>query len=419
MSYNRALVVVGASHAGLQVAVSAREFGFEERIFLIGEEPHAPYQRPALSKGVLTGRMRAGQLALRSPEFFQANGIELLTQTRVQAVQPATRRVLLHDATTLEYGSLVLATGASPKPLRLAGADLQGVFQLRTLDDAQAIATAAGASQRACVIGGGYIGLEVAAALAGLGKEVTVLEADSRVLARSVPPFMSAYVQAVHARHGVDLRTGQRIRRLASHLGHVVGVELEDGSLIDCDMAVLGVGVSPNAGLAQDACLAVSDGIEVDAQARTSAPGVLAVGDVACMPLPPWMWTGRSIRLESIHAAVETAKIAAATLVGRSRPWAAVPWFWSDQFDLKLQIAGMAWPGDEAVVRGDIESDRFSVAYLRAGRLVAMHSVNRPAEHMVARKLIAAQVRPRADELSDPAYDLNALISNMDVPAES
>jgi len=402
----RPLVIVGASYAGLQAAASARELGFQERIYLIGEEPHAPYQRPALSKGLLTRQVREDQLPLRSPGFFADQDIDLLTRTRVTSIDPAARRAVLDKSIPLDYGWLVMATGASPRALRIPGADLERAFQLRTVDDALAIAKAADTAQQVCVLGGGYIGLEVAAALTARGKKVTVLESQARVLARSMPECMSAYLEAAHRRRGVDLRTSQRVRALAPCQGRVAGVELADGTRVDCEMVVLGIGAAPNAGVAQAAGLAVSNGIEVDLQARTSAPNVLAAGDVACMPSPTAADGSGRVRLESIQAAIDGAKAAAATLVGRNQPVSAVPWFWSDQFDLKLQMVGMPQPGDEVVVRGDMATDRFSVAYLRRGTLVALHSVNRPAEHMLARKLIANQVRPCVAILADSSLDL-------------
>lgn len=405
------LVIVGASYAGLQIAASAREFGFAEPIYLLGDEPHAPYQRPPLSKGFLTGKTKEEQLALRAPEFFAENRIELLTGTRVAAMDPHARRVTLADGARMDYGWLALATGASCRPLALPGAEFEGIFNLRTLDDARAVAAAAERAERICVIGGGYIGLEVAAALRSRGKAVTVLENAPRVLARSMPQLMSDFVQRSHRQRGIDLRTGQNIQSLRGHQGRVAAVEFTDGTRFACDMVVLGIGVLPNAGLAVDAGLAVSNGIDTDLHGLTSAPNVVAAGDVACMQLPPWPGAPARMRLESIQAANDGAKAAAATIAGRPQPCTAVPWFWSDQFELKFQMAGIPLPGDQAVVRGDMDSDKFSVAYLRQGVLAAMHSVNRPAEHMLARKLIAAQARVSAAQFGDPSFDLKGVLA--------
>ncbi len=405
-----ALVIVGASYAGLQVAASARESGFEGRIVLLGDEPHAPYQRPPLSKGLLTGKTSEEQLPLRSPQFYADHAIELLTGTKAVSFDPLARRVLLADGTRLDYSWLALATGASCRRLGVPGEDLEGVFDLRTLEDALAVAAAAGTAQRVCVIGGGYIGLEVAAALRTRGKQVTVLQRAERVLSRCMPPLLSAYVERAHRERGVDLRTRQQVRALHGRAGRVARVELADGSFVECDLVVRGIGVVPNDALAAEAGLALGDGIHTDLCGRTSAPHVVAAGDVACMRLS-WPGAPSRMRLESIQAANDGARAAAAAIVGRLQACTAVPWFWSDQFDLKFQMAGIAMPGDQAVMRGDMQGDRFSIAYLRGGVLVAMHSVNRPAEHMLARKLIAARACIDPAELGDPSCDLKLALA--------
>ena len=403
------LVIVGASYAGVQLAASARELGFEERIVIVGDEAHAPYQRPPLSKGLLTGKTSLDNLALRGPDFFAQNGIELTLGRRATALDPGARSLRLDDGAVLDYGWLALATGARCRPFALPGSTLDGVFELRTLDDALRIADAAGRSERACVIGGGFIGLEVASALRARGAEVTVVEAQPQLLARAFPPQMSAYVEDAHRRRGVAILTGHGVRSLHGAQGRVAAVELDDGIRIDCDLVVLGIGVLPNAELAQQAGLAVDNGIVVDMLGRTSAPQVLAAGDVASMALPPAPGVPARMRLESIQSANDGARALASLVVGRAAPCTAVPWFWSDQFDLKLQMAGLAGPGDDVVLRGDMASDRFSVFYLRQGTLVAAHSVNKPAEHMQSRKLIGARARPGADQLADPSFDLKTV----------
>jgi len=402
-------VIVGASYAGVQLAASARELGFEERIVIVGDEAHAPYQRPPLSKGLLTGKTSLDNLALRGPDFFAQNGIELTLGRRATALDPGARSLRLDDGAVLDYGWLALATGARCRPFALPGSTLDGVFELRTLDDALRIADAAGRSERACVIGGGFIGLEVASALRARGAEVTVVEAQPQLLARAFPPQMSAYVEDAHRRRGVAILTGHGVRSLHGAQGRVAAVELDDGIRIDCDLVVLGIGVLPNAELAQQAGLAVDNGIVVDMLGRTSAPQVLAAGDVASMALPPAPGVPARMRLESIQSANDGARALASLVVGRAAPCTAVPWFWSDQFDLKLQMAGLAGPGDDVVLRGDMASDRFSVFYLRQGTLVAAHSVNKPAEHMQSRKLIGARARLGADQLADPSFDLKTV----------
>lgn len=401
----KALVIVGASYAGVQLAASARELGFDAPIVLLGDETHAPYQRPPLSKGLLTGKTAVDQLALRGPDFFTEQNIDLRLGMRATALDLAAQRVQLADGSHLDYGWLALATGARCRPLTVPGATLQGVHELRTLDDALAVHAAVSSASRgtrACVVGGGFIGLEVAAALTAAGAQVTVLEGQTRLLARSFPPAMSDYVAAAHRQRGVALELGRGVQALlANAAGHVESVLLDDGRQLACDLVVLGIGVLPNVELAEAAGIACAGGILVDACGRTSAPNVLAAGDVANMELPH----GR-LRLESIQAANDGARAAASVLVGQPQPLSAVPWFWSEQHDLKLQMAGIPAHGDQTVLRGDMADDRFTLFYLRDGVVVAAHSVNRPAEHMLARKLIAGRAQIPAEALADPAADL-------------
>ncbi|MGJ7483792.1 NAD(P)/FAD-dependent oxidoreductase [Variovorax sp. LT2P21] len=405
----KTLVIVGASYAGVQLAATAREIGFEEPITILGDERHAPYQRPPLSKGLLTGKTTLDQLQLRGPDFFTQNRIDLQLGQRAAAVDAGARTVTLADGRTLDYGWLALTTGARCRPFTVPGAELDGVVELRTLDDALRVADAAERTKRACVIGGGFIGLEVASALRTRGVEVTVVEAQPHLLTRSFPPIMSAYVENAHRRRGIELLTGRGVRALHGTNGHVDAVELTDGHRVDCDLVVLGVGVLPNVELAQAASLAVDNGIVVDAFGRTSAPRVLSAGDVASMAVAPVPGGPTRVRLESIQAANDGARAAASVVVGREQPNTAVPWFWSDQFDLKFQMAGLPVHGDEVVTRGDIASDKFSLFYLRDGVLVGAHSVNKPAEHMQSRKLIAARAQPTAAQLADTSFDLKSV----------
>ncbi|KQP49369.1 NAD(P)/FAD-dependent oxidoreductase [Pseudorhodoferax sp. Leaf274] len=396
-----ALVIVGASYAGVQLAAAAREQGFDAPIVLLGDEAHAPYQRPPLSKGLLSGKTAVDQLALRGPDFYTEQNIDLRLGARATALDLAAQRVQLADGSHLDYGWLALATGARCRPLPVPGATLQGVHQLRTLDDALAVQQALGRSTRACVVGGGFIGLEVAAALTAAGAQVTVIEGQTRLLARSFPESMSDYVAAAHRQRGVTLELGRGVEALLGTAGHVESVLLDDGRQLGCDLVVLGIGVLPNVALAEAAGIACAGGILVDACGRTSEPNVLAAGDCANMALPQ----GR-LRLESIQAANDGARAAASVLVGQPQPLTAVPWFWSEQHDLKLQMAGLPAHGDQTVLRGDMASDRFTLFYLRDGAVAAAHSVNRPAEHMLARKLIALRAQVPSEVLADPAADL-------------
>lgn len=402
------LLIVGASHAGTQLAAAAREQGFDAPIVLLGEEPHTPYQRPPLSKGLLTGKTAEDQLALRGPDFYREQGIDLRLGTRVTGLDLAARRLQLADGSAMNFGWLALATGARCRPLPVPGADLQGVHALRTLDDARAVAAALGASQRACVIGGGFIGLEVAAALRSAGASVTVVESQPRLLARTFPAVMSDYVAEAHRGRGVTLELGCAVRALHGQQGRVVAVELSDGRRIDCDLVVLGIGVQPNNELAEQAGIACDNGILVDALGRSSAPNVLAIGDVANMALAAVPGGPQRARLESIQAANDGARAAASLLVDRPVPLDAVPWFWSEQHELKFHMAGLPMPGDQTVLRGELASDKFTLFYLRDGAVRAAHTVNRPAEHMLARKLIAVGARIAPDLLADPSTDLKS-----------
>jgi 3-phenylpropionate/trans-cinnamate dioxygenase ferredoxin reductase subunit len=405
------LAIVGASYAGTQLAASARDLGFEGRILMIGDEPHLPYQRPPLSKGLLTGKATAEQLGIKGPDFYAQNGIEMLLGARAQAVDAAARRLTLANGEAIEYDWLALATGARCRKAGLPGEDLQGVFHLRTLDDALQLAAAGATAKRACVIGGGFIGLEVASALRAQQVEVTVVEAQSRLLARSFPPDMSAFIAAAHRRRGIDLRLGHAVRALHGTQGRVSALELDSGERLDCDLVVFGIGVVPNVELAQAAGIAVDNGVLTDTHGRSSVPGVLAIGDVANMALHPVPGGPARMRLESIQAANDGARAAATVVAGREPAAATVPWFWSDQFDLKLQMTGLPMPGDETVLRGAMDSERFSLFYLRGGALVASHSVNKPAEHMQSRKLIAAGARLSAAQLGDASFDLKSALS--------
>ena len=404
-----ALVIVGASYAGTQLAASARELGFDAPIVLLGEERHAPYQRPPLSKGVLTGKTSLDALPLRGADFFELQGIDLRLGQRATAVDPRARTLTLDDGSTLKYGWLALATGARCRPLPVPGNELDGVFNLRTLDDALRVSDALSRATRACIVGGGFIGLEVASALAARGAAVTVVESQTRLLARSFPPLMSEYLANAHRQRNLDLILGRGVRALSGASGRVEHVELDDGRRIDCDMVVLGIGVQPNVELAERAGITCDNGILTDALGRTSAPNVIAVGDVANTEVPTIPGGPARMRLESIQAANDGARAAASALAGKPQPFEGVPWFWSDQHNLKLQMAGLPMPGDEVVTRGDMQANRFSLFYLREGAVAAAHSVNRPAEHMLSRKLIARRARIDQQRLQDESFDLKTL----------
>src|SRR5262245_21773109 len=332
------LVVIGASYAGLQIALSARAAGHAGAILLIGDEPHLPYQRPPLSKGFLTGKVAESALPIRPQQVLDQNRIEPLLGVRATAIDRARRTVTTADGRSVPYDRLGLAVGCRPRLLPVPGADLDGVLYLRTLDDAIAVKARMAQAQSVAIIGGGFIGLEIAASLAQLGKDVTVIEALPRVLARALPVAMSAFLTDVHQRAGVRMLTQTTVRELVGENGHVRAVRLSDDSLCPADFVIVGIGVVPNVELAMSAGLACQDGIVTDAFGRTDDPAIVAAGD--CTRHPNRFARGGPIRLESVQNALDQAKTAGGTLAGAPKPYGAVPWFWSDQYELKLQMVG-------------------------------------------------------------------------------
>jgi 3-phenylpropionate/trans-cinnamate dioxygenase ferredoxin reductase subunit len=405
------LVVVGASYAGTQLAASVRERGFDGRIVLLGDEPDAPYQRPPLSKGfLLADGYEQERLALRSAAFFDEARIELRPSTRALRIDRSNRKIELHDGTCLAYDHLALATGARVRKLDCPGATLSGVHYLRDLGDARHLAVAARTARRVVVVGGGYIGLEVAASLRQRGAQVTVVETQARLLARVAPPFIADFIQRTHLDRGVSFELGRKVVALHGAAGHVAAVELDGGQQLTCDLVVVGIGVVPNIELAADCGLAVSGGISVDAYARTSDPAIVAVGDCASFVShfsPPG---SPPSRIESVQNAIDMAKAAAASIVGEPQPYRALPWFWSDQYDIKLQMAGISADSTDCIVRGSVTDRKFSLYYFRDGLLVAVDSVNRPQDHMLARKLLVQARLPTVHEVRDEAFDPRTLL---------
>jgi 3-phenylpropionate/trans-cinnamate dioxygenase ferredoxin reductase subunit len=378
------VVIVGAGQAGAQVAVSLRQLGFAGKVTLLGDEPHLPYQRPPLSKGYLAGEMALERTWLRSEAYYAKHGIELRLGVRAARILREDRAVLCADGAMLGYDALALCTGSRARRLSVPGVDLPGVLYLRTLAESDAIRAALRPDARAVIIGGGYIGLEVAASLRKLGCTVTVLEALERVMNRVVAPPVSAFFAAEHARQGVEVVTGAAVRALEGdrRVERVVAV---DGRTFHADLAVIGIGAVPNGELATDAGLEVANGVVVDAFGRTSDPAIFAAGDVTDHPNELF---DRRLRLESVHNAMEQAKAVARAIAGQPQPYADVPWFWSDQYDLKLQIAGVGDPDDALIIRGDPATRAFSCLHLRGGRLVAIDCVNRGGDFLAAKRLI-------------------------------
>jgi 3-phenylpropionate/trans-cinnamate dioxygenase ferredoxin reductase subunit len=399
------VVIIGAGQAGAQVAVSLRQLGFAGELTLLGDEPHLPYQRPPLSKAYLSGEMPLERTWLRSEGYYQKHGIDLRLAARVERILPDDRAVLGAGGARLDYDALVLCTGTAARALAVPGIELGGVLYLRTLADSDAIRAAIRSGARAVIIGGGYIGLEVAASLTELGCAVTVIEALERVMNRVVAPPVSAFFAAEHARHGVLIVTGAAVAALEGD-GRVRRVVCADGRTFAADIAVIGIGAMPNIELAEGAGLAVDNGVVVDAFGRTSDPSIFAAGDVTNHPSALY---DRRLRLESVHNAMEQAKAVARAIVGQPQPYADVPWFWSDQYDLKLQIAGVGEADDELVQRGDPTSRAFSCLHFREDRLVAIDCINRGADFLAAKKLIAERRRLDRARASDPEFRLGEL----------
>lgn len=398
MTSGRALIV-GASHAGAQLAASLRQEGWAGEVVVIGDEAALPYQRPPLSKAYLAGKSSLEELAIRKAEFYDKQEIRLLRAT-VTEIDRAAGQVVLSDGETLAYDGLALCTGGRARPLAVPGIDLPGVFYLRAFADVEAIREAAASGRRAVIVGGGYIGLETAASLRALGLEVTVLEAAERVLERVTAAEVSMFYERIHRDAGVVVRTGALVEAVVGD-GRAREVVLAGGERIPADLVIVGVGLVPNIELASEAGLQVEDGVVIDDFASTSDPKIVAAGDCAIHHISRY---GRRVRLESVPSAGEQAKAAAATLCGKERPISALPWFWSDQYDLKLQIAGLNTGYDEIVLSGDPARDRdFTCYYLKRGRLLAADCVNRPRDFMKAKRALGQGLDVDRAELQRPA----------------
>jgi len=405
-------LIIGASQAGLQIAVSLREAGDTAPITLVGEEAHAPYQRPPLSKAYLLGGTDLEKLWLRTPEFLAQRDISLVTGERIESLAldgagPSGTAYTV-GGRRLGFDRLALTVGARPRRLEAPGADLDGVTYLRTADDAALLRDLQSGAESVVVIGGGFIGLEAAAVARAQGKRVTVVEAADRLIGRAVAPVVSEFYRAAHARRGVEIRTDARVTWLAGHNGHVQAVELSDGTWIPADLVIVGIGVVPRTKLARQLGLECDGGIVVDRCARTSNRHVVAAGDCTVQP-HPLTGAGR-VRIESVQNAVSQAKAAAASLAGLREPNDAVPWFWSDQYELKLQIAGLSIGHDHHVVRGDLGGESFSVLYYRQDRLIAVDAVNAPGDYMAVRKALTQGATIAAAAAADPSVPLRELI---------
>jgi 3-phenylpropionate/trans-cinnamate dioxygenase ferredoxin reductase component len=395
---SRDVVVVGAGQAAAQLCLSLRAGGYRDRVLMVGAERFAPYQRPPLSKKFLTERRAPETLLLRPQTLWRDQDVELVLGETVTALDPQRRTLSSVDAQgqtrELGYGTLVLATGTRARALTAPGAELAGVFSLRSIDDVHRLRPALDAAERIVIVGGGYIGLEVAAVMRQESRAVTVLEAEDRLLKRVTGTDVAAFFETLHRARGVDIRLGARLAAVTG-VGAVSGVGLADGTTLPADVVLLAVGAQANDDLARSAGIPCNDGILVDTLARTSVPDVYAVGDCARFPSGRF---GRQLRLESVQNAIDQAKAAAGAILGTPRPYDPVPWFWSDQYEIKLQMAGLSDGYDSTELVGDRAAPRFSVEYRAQGRLIAVDAVNDARAHMTARRRIAEECVSAAAE---------------------
>ena len=400
------VLIVGAGHAGFQVAASLRQHGYGERICLVNDEAHLPYQRPPLSKAYLKGEGRPDSLMFRPDKFYRDQNIDLIAD-RAVSIDRAARRLLLASGSSLDYGHLVLATGARNRLLDIPNANLRDVRYLRTMDESEALRQRIMSGQRVVVIGAGFIGLEFAATARAKGLEVDVIELGTRVMARAVTAEISEFFQARHTAAGMRIHLGVQATSIESDGTDVTGVSLSDGRHLAADLVVVGVGVLPNIELADEAGLPVAAGIIVNEQLLTSDPDISAVGDCALFASPRF---GGSLRLESVQNATDHARCVAARLTGDARTYDGLPWFWSDQGPDKLQIAGLTTGYDRVVVRGDRGQGSFSAFCFKAGQLVGIELINRASDHVFGRKLLGMNRSIEPEQAADPGFDLKAAL---------
>ena len=400
------VVVIGAGQAASQLVASLRTEGFAGAITLIGDEKHLPYQRPPLSKAYLKGEIAADRLFIKPREFYSEANCTLHLGRSATSVDRKARQVTLDDGTRIPYTKLVFATGSRVRKLPIPGADLPGCYYLRGIDDVDLIRPRMTPGARLAIIGAGYIGLEVAAVAVKRGLKVSVIEAMPRVLARAASPQISAFFEDEHRKAGVDLRCYVRTESIAQ-TGDMLAVSTSSG-IIPADFILVGVGILPNVELAKDAGLEIDNGIVVNQFAQTEDPDVFALGD--CANLPNSFAKDGRVRLESVQNAIDQAKHAALAIVGKSKPYDEVPWFWSDQFDLKLQIAGLSTPADQIVMRGDPASRSFAAFHLQDGTVTAVEAVNAAPEYMMGRRIIAARARVAPERLADKAVPMKDML---------
>lgn len=398
------VLIVGAGHAGAQAAIQLRQLGFEGSVALLGDEKEAPYERPPLSKEYFAGEKPFERLLIRPLTFYAERNIDLRLGQRVTKVDPAAKIVTLTDGTEIGYGKLIWATGGTPRLLSCAGSDASGIHSVRRRDDVDAMMAKLDEINHVVVIGGGYIGLEAAAVLTKLGKKVTLLEALDRVLARVAGEDLSRFYEAEHRAHGVDLRTNTMVDCIEAKDGKATAVLLADGSRIETDMVIVGIGIVPETGPLVAAGASGGNGVDVDAYCRTSLPDIYAVGD--CAAHANDFARGAQIRLESVQNANDQAKVAVQHILGQEAPYHAVPWFWSNQYDLRLQTVGLSTGHDHTILRGDPATRSFSVIYLKGGKVIALDSVNAVKDYVQGRAHVLSGAVLDQAQLADPSVPL-------------
>jgi len=402
---SKRVVIVGAGHAAGQLVATLKQLKFTGDITLVGEEPWFPYQRPPLSKKFLAGTLPAERLYVKPESFYSDPSISVLRNTRVESIDRAKKTVATSDGKSLHYDALVLALGARPRQIELPGANLDGIHYLRTISDVQDIRGSLIENCKLTIVGAGYIGLEVAAVASQLGARVTVVEQLERVMSRVVCPEVSSFYDAEHRRHGVNLLLGTAISAFSGD-GHIESVDLQSGEKLESDLVLVGIGVLPSTEVASQAGLSVDDGIVVDDRCQTEDPSIFAVGD--CTNHPNAL-VGKRLRLESVHNALEQAKTAASNICGVDKQYAQIPWFWSDQYDLKLQIAGLSSGYDKVIVRGDMSARSFACLYLRDGQLIAVDAINKPRDFVQGKVLIVNKAVIDTRMLANPELALNEM----------
>lgn len=399
------IVIAGAGHAAGQAAASLRQKGYEGRIIMIGGEAWVPYQRPPLSKKFLVGELETKQLYFKPENFYPDKEIELRLSTQVETVDRATGSVTLDNGKTLEYDKLIMCIGGRVRKLVIPGNDLSGIHYLRTINDVLAIQKDFQAGAKLVIVGAGYVGLEVAAVAVQLGLDVTVLETEDRAMGRVIGPEVSKFFQQRHHEAGVRIEFGRMVQEFRGD-SSITEVVCGDGYKVPADLCIVGIGLLPNTEIAEDAGLECDDGIMVDEYCQTSDPDILAAGD--CTRHPSSLY-GRQFRLECVQNAIEQGKTAAATICGERTPYNQAPWFWSDQYDIKLQIVGVSLGYDKLVIRGDMADNSFAAFYLRDSRLLAVDAINSPREFMLGKKLVTAKASFDIAELADEGKDFKEL----------